>query len=281
MEKKDLSYKFYKFSLLMFLMFIASLNYNLFINPTNTVAGGANGVSIIFQHLLNANPSIIILIINTVALIITTINKEYELALSAMAASIIYPLFIQITSSLNGILLINSNDLLIITVFGGIITGIVSGLTCKNNISQGGIILISQVINKKYKKSTSTINMLINSLIVICGGFIFGVTTILYALVYLYSSKIVTDKILLGISQNKLFQIITNHEQEVIEYITKELEIGVTTFKTQGGINEKKQTVIMTSIVTVDYFKLKEGIYEIDKDAFVVITDSYQVKGGK
>ena len=115
----------------------------------------------------------------------------------------------------------------------------------------------------------------------IVGGIVFGINNIMYALIFLYVSKIFTDKIILGTSQKKIFYIITTEQKKIENYIKNVLEAGYTIFNTKGGFLRKKQAVIMTTVPTRDYFKLKEGIHEIDDKAFIVITDSYQVKGGK
>ncbi len=281
MTQENWSYKFYKFSLLTFLMFISALNYNLFINPTKIVAGGVNGISIILEKVFYITPSISMIIIYSLMFIIVIFFKEYELAISAIFASIIYPFFVEITSSLNGIIIISTKDLLIVAVFSGLISGIISGLTCTLNISQGGTILLSQALSKRLKIPTSKLNIIVSMIIVILGGFVFSITNILYAIVFLLSSKVVMDKIILGISQNKLFHIITDKDDEVIEYITENLDSGVTTFKTKGGYEHERRTVIMSCISSRDYFKLKEGVNNIDENAFMVITDAYHVGGGK
>lgn len=281
MNQEDLSYKFYKFSLLMFLMFLAALNYNLFLNPTKIVAGGVNGISIVLEELFSVTPSVSMIIFYLLMLGIVIAFKEYALALSALFASIIYPFFVGITSSLNGLISISPEDVLIVSVFSGIIAGIISGITCKLNISQGGTILIAQVFSKKLKITVSKINIIISLIIVSLGVFVFGIENLLFALVYLVSNKIVMDKITLGISKNKLFQIITDNDEEVIEYITKNLDSGVTTFKTRGGYEKEERTVIMSCISNRDYFRLKEGILNIDKNCFMTITDAYHVRGGK
>ena len=281
MIQEDWSYKFYKFSLLTFLMFLSALNYNLFLNPTKIVAGGVNGISIILERLFYITPSVSMIVIYILMMVIVIFFKEYELAISALFASIVYPFFVEITSSLNGLINITSNDCLIVAVFSGIIAGIITGLTCKLNISQGGTVLIAQTLAKELKTTPSKLNIIISMIIVISGGFVFGITNILFAIVYLVSNKIVIDKITLGISQNKLFHIITEKEDEVIDYITNNLDSGVTTFKTRGGYEHEKRTVIMSCISSIDYFKLKEGVNSIDDKSFMVITDAYQVRGGK
>lgn len=214
-------------------------------------------------------------------LLIGLILREHELVASALIASIISPIFVEITSPLSGIITIGQNDYFIIAVFAGAMSGLISGVLCKISISQGGISLITLIASKRLRIAYSTLNIIINGSIIVYGTAIFGVLNLLLATIYLFTSKIVTDKIINGTSQKKIFQIITSNDKEVVDYITNTLNSGVTIFNTKGGLHEKKRTVIMTSIGNNDYFRLKEGIHNIDKDAFVVITDSYQVKGGK
>lgn len=281
MKVKITGYTFYKYSVITFLMLISAINFNMFINTTKTVSGGTNGISIIFEQLFNINPSISILVLSSLILLITLLNKQYEQFISAAYASLIYPFFVSITANASRFIEIRSADIFIIVVFSGLISGVVSGIICKYSMSQGGIILLSQIIAKKHKRSISSFNYMINLLIVIAGGFIFGTRSIVYAIVFLMANKIIMDKIIVGTSREKMFQIITTEDQKVKDYITKEIGSGCTTFSVRGITGHKNKTVIMTAVTNRNYFRLKEAIRSIDSKAFFLVTDSYQVYGGK
>lgn len=281
MKVKITGYTFYKYSVITFLMLISAINFNMFINTTKTVSGGTNGISIIFEQLFDINPSISILVLSSLILLITLLNKQYEQFLSAAYASLIYPFFVSITANASRFIEIRSADIFIIVVFSGLISGVVSGIICKYSMSQGGIILLSQIIAKKHKRSISSFNYMINLLIVIAGGFIFGTRSIVYAIVFLMANKIIMDKIIVGTSRQKMFQIITTEDQKVKDYITKEIGSGCTTFSVRGITGHKNKTVIMTAVTNRNYFRLKEAIRSIDSKAFFLVTDSYQVYGGK
>ena len=81
--------------------------------------------------------------------------------------------------------------------------------------------------------------------------------------------------------QNKMFYIVTKKDEEVKEFILKYLNHGVTIFKGKGGYSKNNENVLMAVLPTKDYYRLKEGINEIDKDAFFIVTDSYEVFGGE
>ena len=90
-----------------------------------------------------------------------------------------------------------------------------------------------------------------------------------------------SDRVVLGTSDNKMFYIVTKKDEEVKEFILKYLNHGVTIFKGKGGYSKNNENVLMAVLPTKDYYRLKEGINEIDKDAFFIVTDSYEVFGGE
>lgn len=281
MFSEKIQYTFYKYSLLTLLMFVSSINYNLLINPSKIVSGGTSGISILVEQIFKISPSVTILIINAVILIVAFIFSEYKIAASAAYASVVYPLFVEVTSNIRELFEISNTDYIAISIFAGLASGIVSGVVCKFNLSQGGTLTISQLISKKMKVSVSAINVFMNSIVVMLGAFVFGINNIFYAFIFLIANKFAIDRVSLGTSQKKLVQIITKEERNIKEYINNVLNTDYTTLSGRGGYNNAKKTIIITSVSNIDYFRLKEGIRQIDPTAFVVVTDSYQVRGGK
>ena len=100
-------------------------------------------------------------------------------------------------------------------------------------------------------------------------------------MVFLYINSIVMDRVLLGISKNKAFYIITTKEDEIKQYIIEGLNHTVTTFNVKGGFLSNKRRVLLAVVPTREYYKLTEGIKKIDSEAFFVVTDAYQVEGAK
>ena len=98
---------------------------------------------------------------------------------------------------------------------------------------------------------------------------------------FLYINNLVLDKVLLGVSNNKAFYIITEKDTEVKEYILNHLGHDVTVFDVKGGFMEEKRKVLLTVIPSREYYKVTEGIKQIDKKVFFTATDAYQVEGGK
>ena len=120
-----------------------------------------------------------------------------------------------------------------------------------------------------------------DGLIVLSGVFIFGVNTLMYAIIAIYLVGLLTDRVLLGISDSKAFYIIAVEEERIREYVLKELGHGVTIFDTKGGFMKEKQKLLFCVVPTKEYYRLKMGIHEIDPKAFFVATDAYEVSGGE
>ena len=103
----------------------------------------------------------------------------------------------------------------------------------------------------------------------------------LYAIIGLYISSCVTDKVLLGTSECKTFYIVTNKEKEVNQFIINNLGHSATMLDARGGYSNKKKKVLMCAIPTRQYYLMKEVVKEIDKNAFFVATDTYEIRGGR
>ena len=86
-----------------------------------------------------------------------------------------------------------------------------------------------------------------------------------------------TDKVILGISNSKAFYIVTEKKEETLEFLLSLESIGVTVIESHGGYTHNKNNLLLCVIPTKKYFIVKEGLKEIDKDIFFVVTDSYEV----
>ncbi len=262
-------------------LFLISVSFNMFLLPNNIVFGGVSGLSIIFKKLFGIDTSLFILISSLLLLIVSFIVLDKEKTKGSVLGTILFPIFVKLTAGFSSYLTINPSEIFLYALFGGVLYGIGAGLVFKAGFTTGGTDIINQIITKYLKVSMGTSLILSDGLIVLAGVFIFGVRKLMYAVITLYIISILTDKVLLGISDSKAFYIIAEKDKEIKEYVLKELGHGVTIFDAKGGFSKEKQNVLFCVIPTKDYFKLKEGIHSIDKEAFFVATDAYEVLGGE
>ena len=185
------------------------------------------------------------------------------------------------TSHINVWLELDTSQLLLSSVFGGVIYGFGLGMIFKAGFTTGGTDILNQIISKYAKLSIGKSMLLCDGTIVLLSGLVFGPTRVMYAIIVLYITSLISDRVILGVSDSKAFYIITDKEEAIKEYILSVLNHGVTVFNAKGGYAKENQTVLMCVLPTKDYYRLKAGITEIDHDAFVVVTDAYEVFGGE
>ena len=260
--------------------FLVALAFNLFMSPNNLVAGGVSGFSLILKHFFGLNPSTIISIANVFLIILSFLVLGKEKTKATILGSILFPVFVSLTEHLSTYISFKESEMILIAVFGGVLQGIGAGLIFRAGYSTGGTDILNMIVSKIFKISLGNSMLFTDGTIIIIGAFVFGFNHLMYSLIILYLISTLTDKVVLGISDSKAFYIITSKEKEVKDFVINELKHGVTEFNAKGGYNSENQTVLMSVIPTREYYKLKEGIHNIDKNAFFVAMDSYEVKGG-
>ena len=274
-------HRLYRIGLITISTILSAIIYNLFLLPLKLVTGGINGIATITNYLYEIDPSIMLFILAMTFTIISFMYLGKERTMTSLAASIAYPILVKLTSDVTEIIHITNDDILLLVLFAAVLSGVANGLMYKSGYNNGGFPVLAQILYEKFRISMSKVNLVINITIVLVGSFFFGLTNALYAILFIYINQLVIDRVLLGISNNKAFYIITTKEKEIKEYIMEDLKHSITTFDVKGGFLDNKRRVLLTVIPSREYYKLTEGIKEIDKDAFFVVTDSYQVEGAK
>lgn len=262
-------------------LILGAVVYNIFLLPLNIVSGGVSGVATITKHLYNIDPALMIFILSTICSIISLIFLGVEKTTGTIVSSLLYPILVKLTSPLSEWLSTGVEDIFIVIIFAGVLSGIANGLMYRSGYTNGGFPVICSIIQKYFKIPVSKSSLLINLIIVFFGGIFFGSTNAMYTVILLYINSIVLDKVLLGVSKNKAFYISTYEDKKIKEYIINNLRHTVTTFDTKGGFMERKRNIIFAIIPSKEYYKVTEIIKREDPDAFFIVTDSYEIIGGK
>lgn len=265
-----------------FLLGIAliALSFNLLVEPSQIVYG-MNGVGVMLKNLYNFDPSLVILIGSLFLLILSFFTLGKTKTINSVVGSLLVPLFIKLTEDMDRYIKISNDDIFLIVIIGAAATGFGLGLVFKSGFSTGGTDILNQIFAKYFKTSIGTAMFFTDGLIIASSIFVFGFTNFMYSSLSLYIISFMTDKVILGVSQSKAFYIITSHETAVKRFITDYLNHGITVIDAKGGYTGDHKKVIMCVIPTKEYYIAKEGIHNIDPNAFFVVTDSYEVFGGE
>ena len=261
--------------------FVVAFAYNIFIAPNNLVPGGVSGIAVIINGIFNIDYATTIFILNIFLLIMSYILLGKEKTRASVLGSIVFPLFVRATEYLNVWLQIDTSNVLLSAISGGILFGLGAGLIFRAGFSTGGTDIVNQIISKYLKITLGKSMLLSDGLIVLASGYFFGIKTMMYSILVLYIISLISDRIVLGISDSKMFLIVTDKDEEVKQYILSKLNHGVTIFKGKGGYKRDDEDVLMAVLPTKDFTLLRDGIKKIDKRAFFIITDTYEVFGGE
>jgi len=262
-------------------LLLIAISFNLFLLPNEIVYGGVSGLSIIIKRLFGITPSTFIFYAYIFLLFCSALLLGKKKTINSIMGSLLLPLFIKLTENIGNYILLQDMDILLATVYGGILSGVGIGLIFRNGYTTGGTDIINQIIHKYFKLSIGHAMIIIDGIIIFGSSLILGPKSAMYGIIALYIVSTLTDKVILGISSCKAFYIITSKPDEVKSYILNQLSHGITILDAHGGYSDKKLKVLMCIIPTKNYYKAKEGISTIDDEAFFFVSDSYEVVGGE
>ncbi len=259
---------------------ISSLSYNLFFVPNNFVGGGLGGFGIVLNHFFSIEPSTVILVGNLILIIASIFTLGFKKSLMSIIGATTSTIFIYLTKDFPATINFYFDDTLLYVLAAGVVGGFGEALVYKAGFNTGGTSIIALIIQHYKKMPLGNLLRYTSFIIILSGGIAFGYTSVMYSLIITFISTYLVDKILIGISDSKMFFIHTDKEDEVKEFILTIIESGVTLFDTHGAYSHKKRKMLMCVVPTERYSLLKSAIKEIDSDAFIVVSDCYEVLGG-
>lgn len=259
---------------------ICAFSFNLFLLPTKVVSG-FSGISIIINSITDIKPSIIIMVLYVIILVISYILMGFEQTKNSIIGSILYPIFVELTSYITPYINIGETEPIVMAICGSAICGFGYGIIYKLGYNTGGSDVLTHILSKYLKKPIGTCMVIVNTIITAATLFVFDLQTAIYSIIAILIMSYVIDKVMIGISKSKSFYIITENETDVKKFLISKLSHGVTVIQARGGYTGNIVKLIMCIVPTKEYFKVKEEILNIDKNALILVSDTYEVLGNK
>lgn len=257
---------------------IIALGINLFIVHANLLSGGAAGIALIFQYIFGLSAGYTVLIINIPLLIISyfLINKRF--AIFTAIGTLGFSVALILTAPLKD--LIRLDDILLLCIYGGVLSGLGGGIVLSNHGSTGGVDILTALLKKKHDNfDIGTISFVMNLIIVSISIFFFGLTKALYTLVSMYISSMVVDKVIKGLDRQKLIMIITSKENEVSKIIIENVHRGVTFLYGEGAYTGERRNVLYCIVSLSQVPIMKQIVKSVDAKSFMSILDVSEVEG--
>lgn len=258
--------------------FISSLGVNLFLSNAKLLSGGVTGIALILQYLWEVPSGITVFLLNIPLFFVSYkyLNKRFTIYTAIGMLS--FSTALMITKPLST--LVQVDDMLLYCIYGGVLSGIGSGLIFYRNGSTGGTDIITMVIRKKYSNfDIGQVGFAFNLIIVTVSIFIFGLPRALYTLISMFITSTILDKVLNGFTSKKLLLILTEKEDDIINYVIKDMNRGITALMAEGGYTRDKKRLLYVAVTTSQMINLKTKILRVDPKAFITIIDVSEVKG--
>ena len=247
----------------------------MFLLPNKIIDGGVIGISMMVSYLTKWNLGLLIFCINIPFILMALKNLGQKFVFQTFFATAMLAVATNVLHGKQA-----TNDLLLATVFGGIILGFGVGLILRNNASLDGTEMVSINLSKKLKViSVGELLMFINLFIYMGAGFLYGWDRALYSILTYYIASKVIDSVLEGLDKAKSVRIFSEYYKEIGNAIMKELDVSVTYMRAMGGYSKQEKIQTYCVVSKFEMAKLKELVHSIDPRAFLVTEDVHEVEG--
>ena len=257
--------------------FLAAVALEFILIPNKIIDGGVVGISIMVSHLTKIPVSVYTFLLNIPFLFFGYKQIGKTFVVKSLFSIVSLSMWLTVLSNK----CLFTQDVLLASVFGGILLGIGVGIVIRFGGSLDGTEMIAIVLDKKTAFSVGQIVMFFNLFILSSAGLVFTPDRAMYSLITYFVAYKFMDMMVEGIEKEKAILIITDKGDEIAQTITARLGRGVTFLEGKGGYSKSEKQVLYSVITRLEIAKLKDIIKVVDQNAFVTVSDVSDVVGGK
>lgn len=274
MKKKNIK----EFALITIGILLVAISVVYFFDPNNIAAGGITGLAIVINHyvpFISIGP--LVLMMDAVLFIIALIVLGAKFGAKTIYSSVLLSTSMWVMQTFIPINI--TNDLMLATIFGTLISAGGMAIVFNANASTGGTDIIAKILNKFFHIEIGKSLLMVDFLVTLLGAITFGINIGLYGLLSVIINGIVIDNIIAGFKTKSEITIISDKNKEISKFILNDLERGCTFIKGVGGFTGKDTALLYTVLDRSEFIKLKNRIKEIDRDAFITVGEVHEVMG--
>lgn len=257
---------------------LVAISVVYFFEPNNIAAGGITGLAIVINHyipFISIGP--LVLIMDATLFVIALIVIGAKFGAKSIYCSLLLSTSMWIMQKFFSFTI--TNDLMLATIFGTLISATGMAIVFNANASTGGTDIIAKILNKFFHFNIGKSLLMVDFLVTLLGAITFGINIGLYGLLSVIVNGVVIDKIIAGFKVKSEITIISHRNKEISEYILNDLERGCTFIKGVGGFTGKDTLLLYTVLDRSEFIKLKNHISSIDENAFITVGEVHEVMG--
>lgn len=258
--------------------FLYALTVSLFLLPAELVTGGTTGIALVVSHFFSIPVSGFVLLFNLFMLVIGWLILGKTFALTTIASTFLYPVFLELCEKLMGSMTL-TEDPLLCTIFSGLGIGISLGLVIRAGASTGGMDIPPLVLNQLFRIPVSVSLYVFDIIILLLQALIRPTEYILYGILLIITYTIVLDKMLLLGSTRTEVKLISSKPKELCDAIQKQVDRGVTLLHGEGGYLHNDTDLLLSVISNRELIKVEKLVHKIDPACFMIVSRVSEVKG--
>lgn len=258
---------------------LCAINIDTFVQAGGLFPGGFTGLTVLLQRSfqkfagIQVSYSLINYSLNAIPAFIGFRIVGKKFTLYSIGVIVLTGVFVEILPTVN-----ITEDILLISVFGGILQGIALGIALRGNASSGGTDFIAMAISKKTKHQAWNYMLAMNAIMLFVAGYLFGWNKALYSIIFQFCSTQIVNYVHVRYKRMTLL-IVTSNPELVIEEIQNSTHHGVTRIEGIGTYYGKPRTLLYTVVESINVKGLVTRIREMDKTSFINVTKSESVEG--
>ncbi len=254
-----------------------ALGLNVFLVPMQLSVGGVGSIGTVLLYLINLPLSVTNLVINAGLFVVGYKYLGKAMLVKTVAGILFLSLFLSLTEKLPAF----TDDVLLAALFGGLLCGAGVGIVVRFEGSTGGSDFAAVILHHIFAHlSVPILLLLLDLAVVFVSGFIFeSVAVTLYSVLALAVAAKTADMILTMGDMAKSVFVLSEKADEIAGYIHEKIERGVTGVHSRGMYTKKDRLMLLCAVSPKQLPMLVHGIKQIDKTAFIIITDAHRVVG--
>jgi uncharacterized membrane-anchored protein YitT (DUF2179 family) len=254
-----------------------ALGLNLFLVPNKIAAGGVSGIATILHYLIGVPVGSTMLVLNIPLFALGFYRLGLKFGFRSIYGIVSLSLFIDLLAPY---LPVPTRDLLLASIFGGVLVGLGLGIVFRYRGTTGGTDLAAAILRTYTGVNVGQLLFMVDGAVVLLAGFSFHSWELaMYALITIFVSAWLVDLVLAGISYTKAFLVISEQVGEIARAVLYELDRGATILKGRGMYTGLDRDILLVIVNRNEVIQLKELIYQKDPRAFVVLADIHEVLG--
>ena len=255
-----------------------ALTVKLFILPANLISCGTTGIAMVVEHTLHIPMSTFIFLFNMAMLILGWLILGRKFAMTTIFSSVFYPAALELLNRFMGDVFVTDN-LLLMSLFGGIGLGVSLGLVIRGGASTGGMDIPPLILNKFFRIPVSASLWVFDFCIMLSQMFYHTLEDLLYGIVLIIGITVSLNKVMLFGTSRTEVKIISEKSDEIRQAILNKLDRGCTLLHGQGGYRSNALEVILCVVSNHELPRIERLAREIDPSSFVIISHVSEVWG--